>query len=165
MKSILLLTLAFAVGSTAAVYAADSHNHDSHAQHGKTASKTPAKLELNNGKKWETDAALRNSMTKIKGLVDAKMPAMHDGKMDNASYDKLAKDVHGEIQAIFKNCKLSPKADAMLHLIMIDMVDGVKMMKGQPKGVDRHDGAMKVAMALADYGDFFDHPGWTSSTH
>ncbi len=61
-----------------------------------------------------------------------------------------------------QNCKLDQKTDAMLHLVLADILSGVEAMQGKERQVARSDGARKVAAALENYGQYFDHPGWQS---
>lgn len=58
-----------------------------------------------------------------------------------------------------KNCKLEQKADAMLHLVLADIIAGAGTMMVQSGG-KVHKGAEKIAHALEDYAAHFDHHGW-----
>ena len=121
-----------------------------------------AALSLNDGKKWPTDAPLRQGMTRIRDAVQAKLPAIHAGKLDEAGYDVLAGQVNGEIGYIVQNCRLEPKADAMLHLSLADVIAGAGMMEGKQAGTARQAGAARILTALNNYGTYFDHPNWKS---
>ncbi len=125
----------------------------------------PAKLSLDNGKKWPADAPLRQGMTRIRDVVQAKLPAIHAGKLDDAGYGALAGKINGEIGVIVQNCRLEPKADAMLHLILAGMIAGAEIMEGKRAGTARHEGAAKILTALNEYGTYFDHPNWKSPKH
>lgn len=152
------LSLAFVSAPlSAAEKASHRHDHD----HG-TA---PAKLELNNGKKWETDAPLRKGMESIRGSMDAALHDIHENKLSAAKYGELAKKVNGEVNGIVASCKLDPKADAQLHLVIADILEGVEAMEGKAKKVKRQAGAVKVIGALEKYGAYFDHPGWQPLKH
>ena len=159
MKGIwtLLVAAGLALGLAAGSLAADAHKHDHDA--------APAKLELNNGKKWETDAPLRQGMHNIRKLMDASLHDIHEGKLSAAKYGALAKKVNAEVGGIVANCKLEPKADAQLHLVIADIGEGVEAMEGKAKKVKRSAGAIKVLGALEKYGTYFDHPGWQPIKH
>jgi len=58
-----------------------------------------------------------------------------------------------------EHCKLDAKADAMLHLLITDLLVGAEVMEGKA-GKPRHDGAVQVMQALKSYGKYFRHPGW-----
>ncbi len=152
MKSSLALLLAVALSSPlAALAAADAHDHGPSAPH---------KLELNAGKKWGTDEALRQGMSAIRASVSQTLPAAHSGKATPAEYDAFGKDVTAQISYIVENCKLDPKADAQLHIIVADVMNGVEAAEGKQGDKKRTSGVVKVAQAANAYGKHFDHAGW-----
>lgn len=153
----LLGTAALSLAFVSAPLSAAEHRHD----HGAA----PAKLELNNGKKWATDAPLRKGMEGIRGSMDAALHDIHENKLSAAKYGELAKKVNGEVNGIVANCKLDPKADAQLHLVIADILEGAEAMEGKAKKVKRQAGAVKVIGALEKYGAYFDHPGWQPLKH
>lgn len=132
-------------------------SESTHHAHEATA---PGKIQLNAGKKWKTDDALRKGMNAINGSVAAALPAAHAGKFTPAQYDNFASDVNSQIAFIVQNCKLDPQADAQLHFIVSDMVDGLDAAQGKQAGKDRALGVVKVAQALNTYGQHFDHANW-----
>ena len=155
----LLAAAGLALGLSAGGHAADAHKHEH--EHGAA----PAKLELNQGRKWETDAPLRQGMTSIRGAMETALHGIHVHKYTAAQYGALAKKVNGEVSGIVANCKLEPKADAQLHIVIAEVLDGVEAMEGKQKKVRREAGAVKVVGALEKYGDHFDHPGWQPLRH
>lgn len=152
MKSPIALMLALALSSPLAVLAA-TNAHD----HGKPA---PHKLELNAGKKWGTDDALRQAMSTIHTSVAQALPAAHGGKATAAQYDAFGKDVTAQITYMVENCKLDPQADAQLHIIVADLMVGVEAAQGMHGEKKRASGVVKVAQAANAYGKHFDHAGW-----
>ena len=152
MKSPIALMLAVALSSPlAALAATDAHDH------GKSA---PHKLELNAGKKWGTDDALRQAMSTIHQTVSQTLPTAHSGKAKVADYEAFGKDVTAQITYIVENCKLDPKADEQLHIIVADMMSGVEAAEGKEGEKKRAAGVVKVAQATNAYGKHFDHAGW-----
>jgi hypothetical protein len=145
-----LLAAALA-GPARAASAQHEHAHDTAAPH---------KLSLNQGHKWATDEALRNGMNRIKGLVEPQLGAAHAGKLDAAKYRELASQVEAEVGGIVANCKLEPKADAALHLVIADIGEGVEAMSGKAAKQKPAQGLNRVALAVNDYGKHFDHPGF-----
>lgn len=146
-----------ATGLVAAEKAAHKPDHD-HAA-------APAKLTLDEGRKWATDEPLRKGMENIRHAVDARLHDIHEGKLGAAGYGALASKVNGEVSNIVSNCKLEPKADAQLHLVIADILQGVEAMKGKTTKAKREKGAEKVVRALDSYGTYFDHPGWEPIRH
>lgn len=124
-----------------------SHEHETAAH---------AALELDAGQKWATDAPLRQGMTLIHKAVSTALPAAQSGKMTTTEYDAFANDVTGQFTYIVQNCKLEPKADAQLHVLLGDIMTGITIAKGDEKGQNRASGVIKVAQSVNNYGKYFD---------
>ena len=62
------------------------------------------------------------------------------------------------------NCRLPPAADANLHYVIADVLQGVNLMQGKDPVRTRHDGAALVHGALIAYGKYFDDPKWTAQS-
>ena len=140
---------------TASILAAETtHQHEQGA--------ATAKLHLKDGKKWQTDDVLRQSMVSIKDAFTPRLPAIHENKLDAKSYDELAAKVNAEVANIVKNCHLEKDADEMLHLVIADMLAGAEAMSGKDQKATRQAGAVQVVHSLDSYGNYFDHPGWQS---
>lgn len=137
---------------TTGALAADKH------EHGHAAS--PAKLQLDHGKKWATDEPLRKSMASIRGTVHGAPAPVHKGTAKPETYAELGLRVEADIATIVKECKLPPAADAQLHIVVADLVAGADAMKDAKNGKAGRDGLLKVDGALRSYGKYFDHPGW-----
>lgn len=119
-------------------------------------------LKLNAGKKWQTDAALREGMSGIRADIEAAIKPIHAGQYTPADYEKLAKGLEGRVNKIIATCKLPPDADAQLHLVVADVFGGASVMKAEG---DRSAGVVKIIKALDAYGRFFDQAGWTKIAH
>jgi hypothetical protein len=151
------LTVAVAAAALAAALSAPAlaqsaaHDHSAATRH---------KLTLNQGRKWATDEPLRAGMGRIRGLVDPQLGAAHAGKLTPAQYRELATQVETEVGGIVANCKLEPKADAMLHLVIADIGAGTDTMAGKDAKTRPALGLVKVAQAVNQYGSHFDHPGF-----
>lgn len=153
------LLLTAMLGLTAMSQAATPH--EDHAAHAQGA----ATLQLNAGKKWETDAPLRQSMEKIRRTMEAALHDIHENRLAAAGYGKLAHQVENEVGAIVSNCKLEPKADAQLHLIVADLLAGAEQMAGKVKKAKRQNGAVKVIGALDNYARYFDDANFRPIKH
>lgn len=127
--------------------------------HGHGAAATQ-KLTLNQDGQWATDEPLRTGMGRIRGLVEPQLAAAHAGKLTPVQYRELANKVEAEVGDIVANCKLEPKADAMLHLVIADIGAGTDAMAGKDAKVRPALGLVKVAQAVNQYGSHFDHPGF-----
>jgi hypothetical protein len=159
-RTLLALMLAAGLALASTSYAAPTHKHEAHAQHGAVAS-----LQLNAGKKWETDAALRQAMGNIRQAVAASLPDIHENRLPAAGYAKLAGKVEAEVGSIVANCKLAPEADAQLHLVVAELLAGAEQMSGKLKKTRRQDGAVKVIGALENYAGYFADPQFKPIAH
>ena len=121
---------------------------------------TPNKLSLDQGRKWTTDAPLRDGMNRIRTLVEPQLAAAHAGKLSPAQYAALARRIETEVGGIVISCKLEPTADAVLHIVIGEIGAGTAAMVGKTAPPRPAQGLVQVAKALNDYGGHFDHPGF-----
>ena len=142
--------------TTAPAFAATAAREAAH-DHGAAM---PSKLSLDQGRRWATDQPLRDGMGRIRGLVEPKLDPAHRGKLTPVQYAALAGQIDTEIGGIVASCKLEPKADAMLHLVIGDMAAATEAMAGKSAKLKPKQGLAQVATAVNDYGRYFDHPGF-----
>lgn len=145
------------LGTSFAAVAQQEHEH-SH-EHA-TATAAVTNLKLDGDRKWPTDASLRKGMAEIHAAFEADHPAIHDGRETDEQYAALAAKIAGQVDMIVANCKLPPAADANLHYVVADLLQGVSLMRGEDPERSRHDGAARVHGALKAYPQFFDDPDW-----
>ncbi len=143
------LAVAASFVNVACAEAAETHQHGAAAQ----------ELALDQGRKWPTEEPLRQGMGRIRGLVEPQLAAAHAGKLSAQQYRTLATQVENEVGAIVANCKLEPKADAMLHLVIAEIGAGTDEMAGKDAKRAPAQGLVRVAQAVNDYGRHFDDPG------
>lgn len=144
------LVAALTLGSGFSAFAADSHQH---------ASGEPAKLALDHGKKWATDAPLRKAMGELRTALAAKQGSIHKGTLTPADYKMLGTTIEAKVATIVAECKLEPAADANLHIIVAELIAGADAMQGKSK-IAPAAGAVLAVRTANHYGEFFDHPGW-----
>lgn len=99
-------------------------------------------------------------MAAVRNAVSADMKAIHTGKQSDAGYEALAGKVEAQVSYIVDNCKLKPEADAQLHVLIGEMMQGLDIMRGKDTQAARRQGAEKIVGTLDTYPKFFDHPGW-----
>lgn len=155
-----LFALVLALAATAMISAAPQAAE--HAHHGHEA---PAALTLDHGKKWPTDEPLRRGMNGVRGAMAKALPVIHADKAKPAQYRELAGTVRKEVSYIVANCRLAPGPDAMLHLVIAELLAGADGMEGKAAEVTPRAGAVRVVQALDDYGRHFNHPGWQPLAH
>lgn len=150
VRALIAAAIATGFGATALAQGA-AHGHDAGAEH---------RLALDDGRKWATDEPLRAGMTRIRGLLEPRLDAAHAGKLGTAQYKALASSIEAEVGGIVANCKLEPKADAMLHLVIARIGEGTDAMAGKKPGQRPVNGLATVVEAVNQYGSYFDHPGF-----
>lgn len=158
-KLLLLGAICMGIAGTslAATPAAQEHKHE----HGVPA----AKLQLNAGKKWGTDAPLRQAMGNIRQEMAGALHDIHENRLSAKGYGKLAQKVEAEVGNIVANCKLGTQADEQLHIVIADLLGGAERMAGKVKGVKRQNGAVQVIGALEKYATYFDDPSFKPIEH
>jgi len=135
---------------------APEHGHDEHADHaGHGASNE--KLTLNDGKKWATDEPLRAGMSRMHSAVIPVYKAFNDKTITAEQAQGLATTIKTEIDLIFQNCKLEPKADAALHIVLAELLGGKAAIEANPSDPE---GVPRIVNALHSYSEYFDHPNF-----
>lgn len=150
LLSAMLLSIVFAAGPGMSAVAAESHDHG-----------LSATLRLDNGKKWQTDAPLRQGMTGMHAAMAKSLAPIHKNKFSQKQYEALAAELQKQIDYVTAECKLPEEADQQLHIVLEQIIDAIAEMK-TPKG---RDAAVRVAQALDLYGKHFDHAGWRMLAH
>ena len=146
-----LSALFLAAAAAAPAFAADAHSGGAEA---------PArKITLDHGRKWATDAPLREGMTQIRKALARQHAAVKKGTMSDAGYAELGAAIEKNVASIVANCKLSPEADANLHVIVAELVGAADELKAGA-AASHEEAARKAMNAVNLYGRYFDHPGW-----
>lgn len=131
-----------ATGSEPAVH----ETHDAHASHDAAAIVPP------DGGLWPTDEALRAGMSRIDAAVERARKTTQPLSPEQAG--ELARAVEQNVRFIVENCRLPPKPDAALHVLIGRMMAAAGRLKS--------DGASDAAVSelvsvLQDYRSAFDH--------
>lgn len=122
-------------------------------------------LALDAGQRWSTDEHLRKAMGTIRDGMNAALQDIHRDRLAAAKYDALAEMANAEVSYMVSNCKLEPKADAQLHLLIAELLEGADAMAGKRAQVKRQRGAVTVIGALEKYRTYFDDPAWKPLAH
>ena len=153
LLALVALVLVVSAAPKQVVLGAEDHNH-----HGESTTAVQ-KLQQNAGKKCATDAALRQSMDDINQAMAKALPLIHKKRFSDADYATLATTINQKVSYAVEHCKLDAKADAMLHLVIGELMAGAEIMEGKTASA-RHDGAVRVRHALESYGKYFQHFNW-----
>lgn len=134
-------------------FASTSHPDDGHGT-------AVQELRLDQGKQWPTDEPLRQGMSDIRAAMATAFPQIHMGQFSSVQYGALAAKIQERVDHVVGNCRLPEEADAQLHVVLVEIVEGVEAMRS---GSDHLGGAMQVIQAIQAYGRHFDHPDWGKS--
>lgn len=126
------------------------HEHDGHGA---------AKLSLNDGKRWETDAPLRAGMQRIRDAVAPVLAAYELQSVTAEQAKNLAAAINDDVTYLIQNCKLVPEADKTLHALIVDLVGGATALSADPLS---EEGMHRLVSALHQYPVYFDDPGWSA---
>jgi hypothetical protein len=146
-RTLALVVLGFVMISPS--LAAEPHSH--------SGTSTPVQLQLDHGKKWQTDHALRQGMSEIHTAMEQSLPTIHKKAFTPVQYEALAERIQRQIDYVVGNCKLPEEADQQLHLVLEWIIDGVAEMKAN---TGRERGAVKIVEALGKYREYFEPAGW-----
>jgi len=131
---------------------ADSDHHGHH-DHGKS----DLVLTLNNDQKWPTDQPLRENMSAIHNHIKSRLGRIKGEKMTDNEYIDLSKKIKENIDAIFANCKLTPKADAQLHIVLAGMLSANSKLSGNVTTKEKAAAVMEILKNYKVYLKYFDH--------
>lgn len=138
------------------VFAEAAHDH----HHNESSQK---ELKLNNGKKWPTDTALRNNMDEIHNHIKAQLGKIQSDNFKDKEFIQLGKKIEKNVQNIFKSCKLEPKADAQLHIIMTGLIAENTKLIGELTAEGKKEATFGILTHYRSYLKFFDHTGKSKS--
>lgn len=143
------LSLAISAPLRAQTEHGHAHGHDEHA----------AALTLDQGRRWQTDAPLRTGMQSIRDAVMRLVPAFHHGALTSGDAEALARHVNDQVTYLVNNCKLEPKADATLHVLIGELLSAADTLTRAPLSAQ---GLPRMVKVLQLYPDYFDHQGWVA---
>jgi hypothetical protein len=147
--SMFMLALAN-VGAIALLHLYGPAEHG-HGQHGMS------ELALNDGMRWATDAPLRQGLERIRDGVAPIVAASTARPLTMDEATALSSAIKDQVQFLVENCKLEPRADAALHVLLNDFLQGADALAADPASKA---GLEYVVNALNLYPQYFDHHGW-----
>lgn len=99
----------------------DSHaDHDGQAQSEDRAG-TPAGLELDNGKKWNTNTEMLPFIKEQERLIEG-------FDSDTGDYKKLAADLNSANDKLIKSCTMKGKSHDVLHVWLTDHMKNIDLL-------------------------------------
>lgn len=120
---------------------------------------------LNSGNKWETDDAVRKGMENIHQAMTTSQQGIAKEQLSAQDYQQLADTIDKNLAAIVNTRHVSKEAETAFHLVvMMDLTQSTALMRSALKVQLQRAGAFGVQQSLRNYGQHFQHPGWTSGT-
>ena len=152
-RNLLISTLMLALAGVGAIallhlYGPAEHGHGQHGM---------SELALNDGKRWATDAPLRQGLERIRDGVAPIIAASTARPLTKDEATALSSAIKDQVQFLVENCKLEPRADAALHVLLNDFLQGADALAADPASKA---GLERVVKALNLYPQYFDHQGW-----
>ncbi|HEY9150585.1 MAG TPA: hypothetical protein VIQ75_07250 [Gammaproteobacteria bacterium] len=132
-----------------------AHDHQAH------ATQEAGGLVLNEGERWNTDAALREGMERVRASFAEVLPAYKRGELSPEAATDAAQAIEDHVAFMVENCKLEPAADAVLHVLVAELLQGAAGLRQAPASPE---GLPRIHGVLRDYPRYFDHPGWEEPT-
>ena len=148
----LLMTSAWATSSAAET--PEPHHHH--------ASPVESALKLNAGKRWETDAPLREAMQRIRQATHGAEALQKTQGFGATQAAALAQTLRDNIAYMVANCQLPPDADATLHVLIGRLATAADQL-GQSE--QRADALLAIHETLLQYPQYFNHSGWSGPMH
>jgi hypothetical protein len=140
----------------AAGTADQGHDHHDH------ATQDTGGLVMNEGERWATDAALRKGMDRVRASFSEVLPAYKRGELSRETATDTARAIDDHVAFMVENCKLEAEADAVLHVLLAELLQGAAALREAPQSAE---GLPRIHGALQDYPRYFDHPGWEEPTN
>lgn len=137
----------------AAVVGLALHGRDRDEAHRAHDRQGEAALTLNDVKKWATDATLRRGMARIAALVAPLAAKMEGERLDPIEAARLADGVRDEVNILISNCRLEPKADAALHVLIANMLAGADILSQPEPSIE---GVRMISDVLDLYPRYFE---------
>jgi hypothetical protein len=117
-----------------------------------------SRLALHDGKRWATDESLRIGMQRIRDAVAPALARQDQARLHPEQAKALADAMQENVTFLIQNCKLAPEADAVLHVLITELLEGAALLSANPPSGE---GVAKLAHALREYPKYFEHPGWS----
>ena len=116
---------------------------------------------LDQGKKWETDAVVRQGMENIRQVMAAQQTRITQAVLNAQDYRQLAETIDQQLALLMQNRKISKGAEKAFHLVvMVDLTQNLNLMRTGATVPLQRVGALGVLQSLRLYGTYFQHPGW-----
>lgn len=130
-------------------------------QHQSQSNAEPSMHVLKPGEKWKTDEVVKLGMDNIHQAISARQDDIIKGRLSAHDYHRIAIVIERNAAEIVRSCKLAKDADSAFHsVVLVDLLDGVTLMRTSKNIQAQRVGALGVLQALRNYVKYFQHKGW-----
>lgn len=109
---------------------------------------------------WRPDERVRSGIDDMRAAIDANASPRTQAAMDAVRLAELGHTLELRVAAMIACCTKDGVASRHLHMLLVEMADGIALMQRAAHADARRMGLLKVVQALNLYGTMFAHPGW-----
>ena len=128
-----------------------SEKHKSHDEHHHLVTHTGNHV-IATGKKFTADEALAMRMGKVQKTSEG-IAARNAAGITKPELEKAGREITSLVHDIFKSCKLEPEADAAIHPLLADILQGASLLVNGKYS----EGHKKIHHAFMSYEKLFEH--------
>ncbi|MCC4117727.1 hypothetical protein LLG90_20405 [Aromatoleum toluclasticum] len=109
---------------------------------------------------WRPDERVRSGIDDMRAAIVANASLRTQAATDAARLAELGGTLEARVAAMIACCTQDGVASRHLHMLLVEMADGIALMQGAAHADARRMGLLKVVQALNLYGTMFSHSGW-----
>lgn len=114
-------------------------------------------IELNDGRKWDTDDSLRRGMNAIRHAFVSIHEEVRTGKAGAFDYQYLSDAITVQLDTTSNIVRLNPEARAQAEIIFANLRHAAELLTDSDRPTD---GMHLIHDVFVAYGETFEHPGW-----
>ncbi len=127
-----------------------------------TSSITSANERTKVAQKWRTDEHLRQGMDDIRKTIVGVENGIKTAALKEEDYRKLAQEVNAHLAGVISTRQIDNQTEiAFRQIVMVDLNQYIEQMQSSTNVKLQHVWALGMLQVLRNYGQYFQHPGWT----
>lgn len=111
-------------------------------------------------RRWRPDERVRSGIDDMRAAIVANALLRTNATTDAAQLAELGRTMESRVAAMIACCTHDGVASRHLHMLLVEMADGIALMQRAAHADARRMGLLKVVQALNLYGTMFAHPDW-----
>lgn len=120
----------------------------------------PAPVTAEAARNWRPDERVRSGIDDMRAAIVASALLRTHATADTAPLAELGRTMESRVAAMIACCTHDGVASRHLHMLLVEMADGIALMQRAAHTDARRMGLLKVVQALNLYGTMFSHSGW-----